>query len=81
MPVCGNYLFFELPKKIVLNPKDGFLFHSCIEYTLPAVCGRTVYTRHYKRFFLCFSKVSFCKFFYLFGAFRVKYGIIPDFRT
>lgn len=23
MPVCGNYLFFELPKKIVLNPKDG----------------------------------------------------------
>ena len=24
MPVCGNYLFFELPKKIVLNPKDGF---------------------------------------------------------
>ena len=25
MPVCGNYLFFELPKKIVLNPKDGFL--------------------------------------------------------
>ena len=26
MPVCGNYLFFELPKKIVLNPKDG-----CVE--------------------------------------------------
>lgn len=26
MPVCGNYLFFELPKKIVLNPKDGFFF-------------------------------------------------------
>ena len=25
MPVCGNYLFFELPKKIVLNPKDGHL--------------------------------------------------------
>ena len=25
MPVCGNYLFFELPKKIVLNPKDGIL--------------------------------------------------------
>lgn len=25
MPVCGNYLFFELPKKIVLNPKDGNL--------------------------------------------------------
>ena len=25
MPVCGNYLFFELPKKIVLNPKDGDL--------------------------------------------------------
>ena len=25
MPVCGNYLFFELPKKIVLNPKDGEL--------------------------------------------------------
>ena len=25
MPVCGNYLFFELPKKIVLNPKDGFM--------------------------------------------------------
>ena len=25
MPVCGNYLFFELPKKIVLNPKDGKL--------------------------------------------------------
>ena len=25
MPVCGNYLFFELPKKIVLNPKDGSL--------------------------------------------------------
>lgn len=24
MPVCGNYLFFELPKKIVLNPKDGY---------------------------------------------------------
>lgn len=24
MPVCGNYLFFELPKKIVLNPKDGW---------------------------------------------------------
>ena len=29
MPVCGNYLFFELPKKIVLNPKDGpFIFIS-----------------------------------------------------
>lgn len=27
MPVCGNYLFFELPKKIVLNPKDGS--HLC----------------------------------------------------
>ena len=26
MPVCGNYLFFELPKKIVLNPKDGNLW-------------------------------------------------------
>lgn len=25
MPVCGNYLFFELPKKIVLNPKDGIM--------------------------------------------------------
>ena len=25
MPVCGNYLFFELPKKIVLNPKDGHI--------------------------------------------------------
>ena len=28
MPVCGNYLFFELPKKIVLNPKDGKPQHS-----------------------------------------------------
>lgn len=28
MPVCGNYLFFELPKKIVLNPKDGFDFRG-----------------------------------------------------
>lgn len=32
MPVCGNYLFFELPKKIVLNPKDGkislHVFHA-----------------------------------------------------
>lgn len=27
MPVCGNYLFFELPKKIVLNPKDGYFLH------------------------------------------------------
>ena len=26
MPVCGNYLFFELPKKIVLNPKDGNIY-------------------------------------------------------
>ena len=30
MPVCGNYLFFELPKKIVLNPKDGFFNISLI---------------------------------------------------
>lgn len=29
MPVCGNYLFFELPKKIVLNPKDGCTFGGC----------------------------------------------------
>lgn len=28
MPVCGNYLFFELPKKIVLNPKDGNMKES-----------------------------------------------------
>ena len=28
MPVCGNYLFFELPKKIVLNPKDGKIVTS-----------------------------------------------------
>lgn len=31
MPVCGNYLFFELPKKIVLNPKDG-LYYKYNEY-------------------------------------------------
>ena len=30
MPVCGNYLFFELPKKIVLNPKDGTLRNAMI---------------------------------------------------
>ena len=29
MPVCGNYLFFELPKKIVLNPKDGYGAQGC----------------------------------------------------
>lgn len=29
MPVCGNYLFFELPKKIVLNPKDGEALLHC----------------------------------------------------
>ena len=30
MPVCGNYLFFELPKKIVLNPKDGLGLSSAL---------------------------------------------------
>ena len=34
MPVCGNYLFFELPKKIVLNPKDG-------NYHIGFVCGKS----------------------------------------
>lgn len=34
MPVCGNYLFFELPKKIVLNPKDGRIFLKTIELCL-----------------------------------------------
>ena len=33
MPVCGNYLFFELPKKIVLNPKDGRSNHKCAFYS------------------------------------------------
>ena len=32
MPVCGNYLFFELPKKIVLNPKDGILKNTTFAY-------------------------------------------------
>lgn len=32
MPVCGNYLFFELPKKIVLNPKDGSTLKKCSEF-------------------------------------------------
>lgn len=34
MPVCGNYLFFELPKKIVLNPKDG-----CVCNEKEDLCG------------------------------------------
>ena len=36
MPVCGNYLFFELPKKIVLNPKDGKL-DTCVTGTLARI--------------------------------------------
>lgn len=43
MPVCGNYLFFELPKKIVLNPKDGELLCGCRKKHLiiskkPCIC-------------------------------------------
>lgn len=34
MPVCGNYLFFELPKKIVLNPKDGAFSYQRIDLHL-----------------------------------------------
>lgn len=34
MPVCGNYLFFELPKKIVLNPKDG---NDLVEQDVPLI--------------------------------------------
>ena len=41
MPVCGNYLFFELPKKIVLNPKDGydgfFFIRALNTHCLPSV--------------------------------------------
>lgn len=44
MPVCGNYLFFELPKKIVLNPKDGpsMLVPAilCLQASLP---GRALF--------------------------------------
>ena len=35
MPVCGNYLFFELPKKIVLNPKDGKYNDGEMSDTIP----------------------------------------------
>lgn len=45
MPVCGNYLFFELPKKIVLNPKDGLCAHKCgiLKNTTFAYCDEMTY--------------------------------------
>ena len=67
MPVCGNYLFFELPKKIVLNPKDGFMhkwkpmvlqFKKRLKMTAPAFFSRI---RFLTTFSLCL--------------------ILPDFRT
>ena len=49
MPVCGNYLFFELPKKIVLNPKDGkklscrpMLEFTCLLYVYKLVVSDKV---------------------------------------
>ena len=41
MPVCGNYLFFELPKKIVLNPKDGKC--GILKNTTFAYCDEMTY--------------------------------------
>lgn len=40
MPVCGNYLFFELPKKIVLNPKDGDLIRAHHITDLKTLCEK-----------------------------------------
>ena len=48
MPVCGNYLFFELPKKIVLNPKDGIYFHP---HNTTFFYG----FQHYSLFFIYYS--------------------------
>ena len=41
MPVCGNYLFFELPKKIVLNPKDGSARNRSARFPATSTLGRT----------------------------------------
>ena len=60
MPVCGNYLFFELPKKIVLNPKDGYFAVSvkservfCVKLANEACkMTKTWYDRNMKNAFL-----------------------------
>ena len=50
MPVCGNYLFFELPKKIVLNPKDGSVIINFEQ--VQAMRDQTIYFENGKSFAL-----------------------------